>query len=196
MTNWQIYAHAMDEALACEVAAGRASTKDAAIGTAESALIEGRVALKLAATPVGARCARARCERLKAVLATYRERAPETWPPAPDPESRVRFKVALNAGLDHSLEAMKPESREEVAELYGKAAERLAEAAVAAGSGPGEEAARRSHKYAAGQIERVADPKEWPMRSEIRAMLQKLDREDAEERRRQAERKGVSGFAR
>lgn len=191
MTSWQIYAHAMDEALACEVAAARAATRNDAVEAAEAALIEGTRALDLATTPAGERFARARCERLAADLVTYQERAPGTWPPAPDPDSGARFKVALNAGLDRSLEAMKPESREEVAELYGRSAERLAEAAVAAGGGPGEEAARRSHRYAAGQIERVADPKEWPMRSEIKAMLQKLDREDREERQGRGER-GIS----
>lgn len=196
MTNWQMYAHAMDQALACEVAAARAATRDDAVEAAEAALIEGTRALDLATTPAGERFARDRCERLAADLVTYQERGGETWPTTPDAESGARFKVALNAGLDHSIEAMKPESREEVAELFGKAGERLAEAAVAARSGAGVEAARRSHKYAAGQIERVADPGEWPMPSEIKAMLQKFDREDAEERRRQAERKGVSGFAR
>ncbi len=196
MTNWQRYAEAMDASLAKEIEAARAATQESAAAFAEAALSECSRALALELSPAAERFALDRRERLAADLVSYQERGAESWPTAPDAESGVRFKVALNAGLDHSLEAMKPESREEVAELYGKAAGRLAEAAVAAGRGPGVEAARMSHKYAAGQIERVSDPREWPMPSEIRAMLQKLDREDAEDRRGRSGSREISGFAR
>lgn len=196
MTNWQRFAEAMDGSLGHEIKAARADTKEAAVEAAEAALEESKRALGLAASPPGQRFAHDRCERLEADVAGYRERGGETWPAARDAEAGARFKVALEAGLDHSLEAMQPESREEVAGLYGKAAARLAEAAVAAPGENAEEAARRSHKYAAGQVERVADPREWPMLGEIKALLQKLDREGRQERGSLAERRGIPGFAR
>lgn len=196
MTNWQRYAEAMDASLAKEIEAARAATKECAVAAAEAALGECSRALDLELSPAAERFARERGERLAADLVSYQERGAETWPPSRDAESVARFGEALGAGLDHGRDALKPESREEAAGLYAKAAQRLAEAAVAARDGSGEEVARVSHKYAAGQVERVADPKEWPMPSEIKAMRQKLDREDAEERRRRPERKGFSGFAR
>ena len=185
MTNWQEYGEALELALTHAISAARAVDRDAAIAEAEAGLDECVRALDLATSPAGKRLAEEHGDRLAALVVTYQEREIDARPAPREAGSGNGCGEALIAGLAVGKEALSRDSRAEAAELYGKAAERLAEAALAARSTSWRDIARRAHRRAAEQVERAANPEEWALPGERKAALRNVDAADrnASERR-------------
>ena len=184
MTNWEQYGAALHLALCCETKAMREPTREGAAAAAEEGSRECLAAYQLATSDEGKRLAEEHGARLTGLLDYLASDGP--WPKARDPEARSRFSAAYDAGLEHSHDALREDSRKAASEIYGKAASRLAEAAVAAASPQGEQLATLSHKYAAQQVERVTDPQAWALPGEIAAFHRRLAEEDREEREKTA----------
>ena len=186
MTNWQEYGEALELALTHAIEAERAGDRDTAIAEAEAGLDECVRALDLATSPTGERLAVEHGDRLAALIVTYQERKVDAWPAPREAGSGSGCGEALNAGLAHGREALDRDNRAEAAELYAKAAGRLAEAALAARSHSWRDVARRAHRRAARQVERAANPEEWALSAGSEGLLQSVGAADRNDRERRA----------
>ena len=187
MTNWQEYGAALHLALCCEIKALREPTKEGAAAAAQEGSRECLLAYELATSDEGRRLAEEHGGRLTELL-DYLASADGQWPKPRDPDARSRFGAALDAGIEHSHDALREDGRKAASKVYGKAARRLAEAAVAAENPEGEHLAKLTHKCAAQQVERVTDSQAWALPGEIAALHQKLAKEDREGRGKTVER--------
>lgn len=186
MTNWQEYGEALELALTHAIEAERAGDRDTAIAEAEAGLDECGRALDLATSPTGERLAVEHGDRLAALVVTYQEREIDAWPAPREAGSGSGPGEALNAGLARAKEALGRDSGAEAAELYAKAAGRLAEAALAARSHWWRDLARRAHRRAARQVERAANPEEWALSAGSEGPLRNVDATDRNDLERQA----------
>ena len=183
MTNWQEYGEALVTALTHEIAARGTVDREAAFARAEEGLGECSRALDLATSPAGERLAMEHGDRLAALIVDYLENGAEAWPAALDRARKGGFGEAFMAGLERGKAASKPASRAESAELFGKAAALLAEAAVAARSDTWRRYARLAHRHAALGVERAGDPEGWALPGLLGTMVlargeaDRLDRE-------------------
>ena len=178
MTNWQEYGEALELALTHAIAAERADDRDAAIAEAEAGLDECVRALDLATSPAAERLAVEHGDRLAALVVTYQEREIDAWSAPREAGTGSGCGEALNAGLAFAAAALNRDSGAEAAELYGKAAERLAEAALAARSTSWRDIARRAHRRAARQVTRGANREEWALSAGSEDPLRNVDAAD------------------